>query len=75
MHAEINVPEVFKPGELVRQSGIYRIFHEQDHTTVHDVLCICDEHFPKCRQCGERVRFQLITAFQHINEDAYFCPT
>jgi hypothetical protein len=72
MHPENDIPEIFKPGELVRESGVYRIFHERYHTTVHDVLCICGERFPKCNQCGEGVHFQLMTAYQRINDDSYF---
>lgn len=57
----------FKPGEIVPQSGIYRITHDPSHTAAHDVTVIEGRRFPPCRNC-KGVRFELVRAARHIDE-------
>jgi hypothetical protein len=49
----------FRPGELVPHSGIYRVYHEA-HRLMHEATLLINEPFPCCKQCGPKVRFQLI---------------
>ena len=46
---------VFKPGEIVPESGQYWIRHQQ-HRLTH-VASISLNHFPQCLICGGEVRF------------------
>lgn len=48
-----------KPGDLVTVSGIYRIVHDR-HRQPHEGVLVVGQRFPECRQCGGRVRFELI---------------
>lgn len=48
-----------RPGDLVTVSGIYRIVHDR-HRLPHECVLVVGQRFPDCRQCGQRVRFELI---------------
>ena len=42
----------FKPGQIVPESGIYRITHDPQHADMpHEVTVIKGRHFPTCRHC------------------------
>ena len=49
----------YKPGDLVTVSGIYRIVHD-GHRRPHECVLVVGQRFPDCRQCDDRVRFELI---------------
>jgi hypothetical protein len=57
----------FKSGEIVPQSGIYRIPHDPAHTEAHEVTVIKGRRFPTCRHC-KSVRFELVRAPRHVDE-------
>lgn len=61
---------LFLPGEPVEVSGLYTAFHERRLT--NGLLLIKGQSFPRCRCCGERVRFILAAAGPHISEDKDF---
>ena len=45
----------YKPGEIVPQSGIYTITHDQAHADMpHEVTVIKGRRFPTCRRRGTR---------------------
>jgi len=48
----------FKPGELVPASGIYCIEH-RSHRLMHTATLVINSRFPRCRRCGNAVRFIL----------------
>ena len=50
---------MFKPGEFVQRSGIYRVEHEK-HRLMHEATLLEETRFPVCRQCGTAVRFSLL---------------
>ncbi len=50
--------EVFKPGDTVRQSGVYVVFHTE-HRPEHEVTLREGEVFPPCSVCNEAVRFEM----------------
>ena len=57
----------FKSGEIVPQSGIYRITHDPSHMEAHEVTAIKGRRFPTCRHC-KGVRFELVRGARHIDE-------
>jgi len=61
--------EIYKPGDKVPASGIYKVLHDRNHIQEHEVTAVLDEHFPPCNGCGKGAhpRFQLVRAAHHIN--------
>ena len=53
----------FKPGQLVPRSGIYCVEH-RPHRLMHTAKLTTNTHFPRCKQCGDAVRFTLIRALK-----------
>lgn len=47
------------PGALCSQGGIYRVIH-REHREPHKALVRVGDTFPRCKGCGEAVRFRLI---------------
>jgi hypothetical protein len=65
-------PELFKPGDEVSRSGIYRAIHANQHAKAHDVTCVYSDRFPACRSCGQDVRFALVLGARYITSHEYF---
>jgi hypothetical protein len=68
------MPEIrdeFKPGSIVRASGIYRVTHDNGHAKPHDVTCIAGRKFPTCKGC-EHPRFKLLKRAQHVGDNTSF---
>ena len=59
--------EIFKPGDKVPKSGIYKVIHDKGHTQEHEVTAFIGEHFPPCNGCGEHPRFALVRAAHHLS--------
>ncbi len=55
----ISVGAVFKPGDKVLRSGVYRVAHGGTHSREHDVTCIYGMTFPYCNECGASCQFTL----------------
>lgn len=64
------MPESYRPGEIVPRSGIYRIEHDA-HRLMHEATLIAESRFPRCKQCGDEVRFTLSKAARN---GAYIFP-
>ncbi len=64
--------DVFEPGDEVPRSGIYRAVHENQHAKPHEVTCDYSNRFPRCRDCGQSVRFVLVRAAQHVTSHERF---
>src|ERR1044071_7979337 len=61
----------FKPGQIVPESGIYRITHDPQHADMpHEVTVIKGRRFPTCRHC-KGISFELVHAAQHVHEVAH----
>lgn len=60
----------FAPGDLVKQTGIYRVQHAARHRAPHESVIFAGELFPPCKRCGHQVRFELVAAI----EDTAFWP-
>jgi hypothetical protein len=54
---------VYKAGEIVPSTGIYRIFHDQ-HRLMHEATLTLGTRFPLCRMCGSAVTFVLVRVIQ-----------
>jgi hypothetical protein len=50
--------KAFKPGQYVPKNGVYTVHHES-HRLMHQVALLADQRFPSCRQCDDRVKFEL----------------
>jgi hypothetical protein len=61
---------ILAPGELVEQSGIYEICHQDEPRAT--VILMRNTIFPYCRRCGERVRYKVLELIPHISEDPDF---
>jgi hypothetical protein len=66
-----NAGDVFKPGDDVPNSGIYRVVHDPKHAQEHEVTCISGKKFPPCRGCAHP-RFVLVKAALHIDAHEHF---
>jgi hypothetical protein len=49
----------FKPGEIVPLSGVYCVEHHS-HRLMHNATLVSNIRFPRCKQCGNGVRFTLV---------------
>ena len=66
------VGDVFKPGDKVRQSGIYLVTHDDEHAKPHEVVCVNGKTFPPCNGCGDHPRFKLVRMAKHIEQSEHF---
>jgi hypothetical protein len=64
--------QVYKPGEKVPTSGIYKVVHDVKHHEEHEVTAVADEVFPPCNHCGNHPRFALVYAAHHISRHKNF---
>ena len=62
---------MYKPGEDVPKSGIYRVRHTGHHHD-HEVTCISGEQFPECNRCKGGVRFSLMIAAHAVDRHMHF---
>jgi hypothetical protein len=64
--------DVYKPGDEVPQSGIYKVVHDTQHSDEHEVTCVYGEKFPPCNHCGDHPRFSLVRAAIHVRWHKHF---
>lgn len=70
-HRGTSLP-LFRPGEVVPESGIYEVLHDADHRQAHDAVMIMGNRFPSCEGCNERVRFRIVRTAPYIFQDQDF---
>lgn len=63
--------DIYKPGDTVPRSGIYKVIHDRNHAKEHEVTCVYNKTFPPCRGC-DHPRFTLQRAAQHIESNEWF---
>jgi hypothetical protein len=63
---------VYKPGEKVPRSGIYRVVHDPVHIQEHEVTAVFGDTFPPCNHCGQHPRFTLVRGARHISSHEAF---
>jgi hypothetical protein len=64
--------EIYKPGDTVPKSGIYRVAHDGVHALDHEVTAVKGEPFPPCNHCGNHPRFTLVQAAHHLPHHEHF---
>ncbi len=52
---------IFQTGEMIKESGIYRVHHNQ-HRLPREVTLLQGQKFPRCARCDDGVRFELVVA-------------
>jgi hypothetical protein len=65
----------FKPGDTVRETGIYEVVHDRGHRTTHEAVMLAKDMFPACDTCFEKVRFRLVRTAPYIFDDLDFEET
>jgi hypothetical protein len=50
---------LFRTGETIKESGIYRVYHNQ-HRLPHEVTLLQGQQFPRCAKCDDAVMFELV---------------
>jgi hypothetical protein len=58
------VRKKYRPGDVVPESGIYRVTHDS-HRLMHEATLLQDQRFPICRKCNHDVRFELRRAVKN----------
>ena len=61
-----------RPGDTVRQTGIYEVLHDREHRATHDAVMLGGDVFPSCDTCDRRVRFRLVRTAPYIFHDEDF---
>ncbi len=64
--------EIYKPGDKVPVSGIYKVVHDKNHVQEHEVTVVYGGHFPPCNHCGPHPRFTLVKSAHHIATHSSF---
>ena len=64
---------IYKPGDIVPASGIYRVVHYA-HRLPHETAILVLKKFPRCNQCGDGVRYQLVRSVGELLKDYNFRP-
>jgi hypothetical protein len=64
--------KVYRPGDDVEASGVYRVTHE--NAQEHEVTVLHGHKFPPCRHCGLHPRFVAVRLAQHIAANDHFHP-
>lgn len=57
--------ERYKPGQVVPQTGVYKVVHQR-HRTAHQSTLLRGTKFPACKKCGEKVRFETVTPVPYV---------
>jgi len=66
------VARVFKPGDQVPSSGIYKVSHDGPHRTEHYVTALAGEVFPQCVECAMLVRFEAAASAVYVAVHPHF---
>jgi len=61
----------FVPGAVAPRSGVYRV-HHYAHRMPHFVTVTAGTVLPKCKRCGDKVRFVPMIAAEPIDTDVDF---
>ena len=70
-HDRDNGPR-FKPGDPVKETGIYEVTHERAHRATHEAVMLKNDAFPPCDTCVDKVRFRLVRTAPYIFDDDDF---
>jgi CheY-like chemotaxis protein len=57
----------YRPGEVVPESGVYRVLHSR-HRSSHESTLKEGEIFPSCQKCGDDVRFEQVVSVNSLGK-------
>src|SRR5712671_6375940 len=63
MMVRVPLAKQYKSGQVVPRDGIYRITHHK-HRLTHESVLTRGLRFPACKTCGDKVRFQPVSAVE-----------
>lgn len=63
-----NPAREFRPGNSATITGVYRATHFR-HRMPHEITVLEGEVFPRCKKCGDKVKFQLVHAAPRVKGD------
>jgi len=63
MMVRVPLAKRYKSGQVVPRDGIYRVTH-QKHRLPHEGVLTRGMRFPACKVCGDKVRFEPLTAVE-----------
>jgi len=66
MMVRVPLAKRYKSGQVVPRDGIYRVTH-QKHRLPHESVLTRGMRFPVCKVCGDKVRFEPLTAVEPAN--------
>lgn len=58
---------MYKTGQIVPESGIYRVVHA-GHRLPHEVTLLRGESFPRCAKCADQVEFEALSVAPSLTE-------
>jgi hypothetical protein len=58
----------FRPGDSAAVTGVYRATHLR-HRMPHEITVLEAEVFPRCKKCGDKVKFELVHAAPRFKGD------
>jgi hypothetical protein len=64
-------PSRYRAGEIVQQSGIYRVYHRA-HRLPHNLYVVAGMPLPPCLRCGRDVEFGLLMSGAELHSDQDF---
>ncbi len=67
----MSAEKIYRSGETVTCTGLYRVSHYQ-HRMPHDAVLRKSEIFPACNKCGAKVVFRLSASAESISNDQDF---
>jgi hypothetical protein len=69
----MNEPTLFKTGETILHSGIYRVVHDK-HRVPHEVTLLRGQVFPKCSKCQDAVVFEVLRGVTFSDDNMELSP-
>ena len=62
--------QLFRAGEDIVETGLHQVFHAGG-VSHYAVLC-AGRPFPRCKECGDNVQFELLQSLPLLDNDRYF---
>lgn len=60
-------PALFRTGDEVPETGIYRVTHDA-HRLPHNATLFAGQSFPRCAKCQEAVTFELLHTAPEVSD-------
>lgn len=61
------MPQVYKSGDIVPESGVYRFVHDPEHAPSAEMSAVKGDLFPTCRYCRD-MRFESVENAFNVGE-------